>query len=42
LFRGALDDEQSKRFDAFRSAIIPKNAIKKVGCDDSRCEDCLE
>lgn len=25
-----LDEEQGKRFDAFRSAVIPKAVVKKV------------
>lgn len=30
LLRGMLDEEQGKRFDAFRSAVIPKAVVKKV------------
>ncbi|RSH77769.1 uncharacterized protein EHS24_002828 [Apiotrichum porosum] len=33
LLRGVLDEEQGKRFDAFRSVVIPRQVVKKLNKD---------
>lgn len=39
LLRGVLDEEQGRRFDAFRSTVINKAVVKKVSAMEGWLED---